>query len=283
MPQPTYKTKLREEFHILLKVLLTLLDKLGVGSGGRYIPESSVYEKFLEAGCPDWSYLYSSKPDPSNIQNAMYSNNILKKNTDPELLNDSLGACKVAEEIIDLVPELTSDGKQKSLGIRDQYSLEDSLSFLLGQLEFLSEALFRETGDQLLTKAKSGDREAILKLIKLDKNFIHEEWSAIELRKAQLKGDDKYLKDLGKAISADPFNPDENFPKLNCFLVKGWDLGLNQLTNREIYEYVKDLGLILLSKSGHKESDKYNHFGRCSLWERSAISIRRSIKLKQSV
>jgi len=41
--------------------------------------------------------------------------------------------------------------------------------------------------------------------------------------------------------------------------------------------------LILLSKSGHKESDEYNHFWRCSLWERSGIIIQKSIKLKQSV
>jgi hypothetical protein len=41
--------------------------------------------------------------------------------------------------------------------------------------------------------------------------------------------------------------------------------------------------MIMLSKSGHKESDEYNHFRMCSVWERSAISIQKSIKLKQSV
>jgi transposase InsO family protein len=45
----------------------------------------------------------------------------------------------------------------------------------------------------------------------------------------------------------------------------------------------KKARLILLSKSGHKESDEYNHFWRCSAWERSAINIQKSIKFKQSV
>ena len=40
--------------------------------------------------------------------------------------------------------------------------------------------------------------------------------------------------------------------------------------------------LILLSKSGHQESEEYNHFWRCSVWERSADNIRKSLKLKQS-
>lgn len=35
--------------------------------------------------------------------------------------------------------------------------------------------------------------------------------------------------------------------------------------------------------SGHKESDEYNHFWRCSVWEENAISIRKSIKLKRFV
>ena len=41
-------------------------------------------------------------------------------------------------------------------------------------------------------------------------------------------------------------------------------------------------GLILLSKSGHQESEEYNHFWRCSVWERNVISIQKSIKLKRS-
>ena len=41
--------------------------------------------------------------------------------------------------------------------------------------------------------------------------------------------------------------------------------------------------MIFLSKSGHKESDEYNHFWRCSIGERSAGNIRKSLKLKQSV
>jgi hypothetical protein len=40
--------------------------------------------------------------------------------------------------------------------------------------------------------------------------------------------------------------------------------------------------VILLSKSGHQESEEYNHFWRCSVWERNVISIQKSIKLKRS-
>ncbi len=45
----------------------------------------------------------------------------------------------------------------------------------------------------------------------------------------------------------------------------------------------ESMPVIFLSKSGHKESDEYNHFWRCSIWEGNAISIRKSIKSKQSV
>ena len=47
--------------------------------------------------------------------------------------------------------------------------------------------------------------------------------------------------------------------------------------------YVKLMNndMIFLSKSGHKESDEYNHFWRCLIWERSAGNIRRNLKLKR--
>nr|ABK80620.1 hypothetical protein [uncultured marine Nitrospinaceae bacterium] len=41
--------------------------------------------------------------------------------------------------------------------------------------------------------------------------------------------------------------------------------------------------LIFLGKSGQKGSDEYNHFWRYYLWERSAVSILKFKKLKQSV
>jgi hypothetical protein len=56
-----------------------------------------------------------------------------------------------------------------------------------------------------------------------------------------------------------------------------------RLNNLKNYNDDELEGVILLSKSGHKESDEYNHFWRCSVWERSAINIQKSIKLKQSV
>ncbi len=243
MQVSAYKTKLREECLILLRSLLKILDKLGVGSGGRYSEDPQVKKRFLEEGCPDWSYLYKTKPDTSNMHAVMNKNKLLEKNTYPEQLKDSLGACKMAEELIDSIPAKTSDGIQKGFGIKDQFTLEEILLVFPLQLENLSEALFGEKGDQLMRKAENGDREAMLKLIQLDKNLIHEEWSAKELRKAQLSGDDEYLKKLGKAISVDPLNPKKPYPKLRCFLVKGWDWGLNNLTTNEIFEYVKDLGL----------------------------------------
>ena len=68
-----------------------------------------------------------------------------------------------------------------------------------------------------------------------------------------------------------------------------FDLLIESLNRAEEYEHtlnkIEDTldDVILLSKSGHKESDEYNHFWRCSVWERNVISIQKSIKLRQSV
>ena len=65
----------------------------------------------------------------------------------------------------------------------------------------------------------------------------------MELRKTQISDDHKFLKDLGEVISAGPFNPDESFQILNCFLFKGCNWELNQFINHQIFYYVKDSGL----------------------------------------
>ena len=56
-----YKTKLPEDFPILIDNLLLLLEKVGTGSGARYSVDPHTYEKFLKAGCSDWSDLYTPK------------------------------------------------------------------------------------------------------------------------------------------------------------------------------------------------------------------------------
>ena len=62
----------------------------------------------------------------------------------------------------------------------------------------------------------------------------------------------------------------------------GTTMSKNNIISLENPEGKADV-LILLSKSGHQESEEYNHFWRCSVWERNAISIQKSTKLKQSV
>jgi hypothetical protein len=241
MSKSAYKTKLPEEFHVYMDNLLLLLKKLGIGSGGRYSVDPSVYEKFLKAGCPDWSVLYTPKIEVTNIVEAPFKQKLLETNTDPKQLKDAKGIHRVAKEVLEKVPDSNPDGTRKGLGL--DLEINDQLKMFPLILFQLSPALFGTTGNDLLEKAKSGDRKSILKLIQLDKNFIHEEWSAIELRKAQLSGDEKYLKDLAKAITTDALNPKKKNPKLTYILMMGWKLGLNKLTNPEIFEYVKDIGL----------------------------------------
>jgi hypothetical protein len=241
MPQPAYKTKLPEEFHRCMDNLLLLLKKLGIGSGGRYSVDSSMYEKFLKAGCPDWSVLYTPKIDITNLTEALFEQKLLKTNTDPKQLKDAEGVHRIAREVLEMVPDLNPDGTRERLGV--DIGINDKLKMFPLILFQLSPALFGTTGNDLLEKARSGHRKSILKLIQLDKNFIHEEWSAIELRKAQLSGDEKYLKDLAKAITGDALNPKKKNPRLTYILMMGWNLGLNKLANSEIFEYVKDIGL----------------------------------------
>ena len=64
-----------------------------------------------------------------------------------------------------------------------------------------------------------------------------------EIKKAQLAGDEDYLNKLSKAISTKPYAPQKKSFKLSFFLIYGWESGLKELTNLEIFDLAKELDI----------------------------------------
>ena len=125
-------------------------------------------------------------------------------------------------------------------------------------------ALWGKSPFELFEKAKNGDRDSILKLIQLDKSLIQSDWSMREIKKAQLSGDQEYFKKLSKAIITNPFKPKKRNLKLSIVLVIGWEEGLKQFTNAEIFELVKELEIY-----GSEDPDSlYREINRLGLRKR---------------
>ncbi|CCQ90696.1 hypothetical protein NITGR_360034 [Nitrospina gracilis 3/211] len=125
-------------------------------------------------------------------------------------------------------------------------------------------SLFGKNPFVLFEEAKNGNRDSILNLIQLDKSFIEAEWSMREIKKAQLAGDQKYFEKISKAFKTDPFKPKKRNLKLTFVLVFGWEMGLDKLSNDEILDFVKDLGVY-----GGDDSDSlYKEIQRLGLRKR---------------
>ncbi|MCF8721774.1 hypothetical protein [Nitrospina gracilis] len=158
----------------------------------------------------------------------------------------------------------------KELGTKDKHTVkkgEDRLTksqvdFILSTYAVMNfslcAAIFGENPLELFKKAKSGDRKSILKVIQLDKSLIGSNWSMKEIKKAQLSGDQEYFDQLSKAIKTKPFTPKKKNIKLTLFLVFGWEMGLKELTNEEIFDLVKELGIYGSDDPGslHREMNR---------------------------
>lgn len=158
----------------------------------------------------------------------------------------------------------------KDLGKKDKHTVkkgEDRLTksqvdFILSTyaaLNFsLCAAIFGENPLELFKKAKKGDRESILKVIQLDKSLIGSNWSMKEIKKAQLSGDQEYLDQLSKAVKTKPFAPKKKNLKLTLVLIFGWEMGLKELTNEEIFDLAKELGIYGSDDPGslHREMNR---------------------------
>lgn len=103
--------------------------------------------------------------------------------------------------------------------------------------------LFGKSPFELFEEASKGDKGSILKLIQLDKSFIGSDWSMKEIKRAHLSGDQKYFKKLSKALTTNSFKPAKKNLKLCFALIFGWEDGFDKLSNDEILEFVKDLGI----------------------------------------
>ena len=77
----------------------------------------------------------------------------------------------------------------------------------------------------------------------MDKSLVGTDWSMREIKKAHLSGDEDYFNQLSKAIATKPFTPKKKDLKLSFFLLYGWEMGLNELTNLEIFDLARELDI----------------------------------------
>ncbi len=243
MPEPAYKTKLTLGLQLYLENILSLIDFMELNTASMLVLDASLYKQYEEADYPDWSDSYFSKVDMTSLLEGLFKSELLDSFTSFDLLKDDIGVNKIGQELLGKLQGNIPEHKEIGLDINKALGFNEFLKFFPLHLLYLCPALFGERSDQVLNKARNGDRESILKLIQLDKSLISAEWSAKELRKAQLTGDFEYFREVSKVMAKDPFKPSKKNSKMVCFLVMGWPMGLNKLTNVEVFEYIKDIGL----------------------------------------
>lgn len=241
MDKRSYENKLDPmAFGILIIfVVLAELIKENKENVLELVPE--FYEKYEKEGCPDWARMYGSKIKLHKLmevcQKALPSDLInLGKKVDLKNLNHRLNL-----RIIALYKKHGDEILEKLfIGL-----WRKKITVLLGCYVLLHislfPALFGEHFANLIKKAKSDDRDSILKLVQVDKSFIGKNWALKEVRKAQLSGDTGFLNKLGNALKKHPLKSKKKNLSLSMFLVMGWELGLKKLKINEIHDLVTDM------------------------------------------
>ncbi|MGP0628668.1 hypothetical protein ACTRW9_03080 [Nitrospina sp. 32_T5] len=251
------KINLKTELISFFSQFLKIIDLFDLNNNLSFDFNSELFKDFEKHKFPNWSKYY---PILGNFKNSPLFG--LKIPEDEFNLNFA-----DHEEFINKSSVI---GTLKELGNQDKHTVkkgEDRLT--KSQVEFilstyaalnfsLCAAIFGENPLELFIKAKKGDRESILKVIQLDKSLIGSNWSMKEIKKAQLSGDQEYFDQLSKAVKTKPFSPKKKNVKLALVLVFGWEMGLKELTNEEIFDLVKELGIYGSDDPGslHREMNR---------------------------
>ncbi|QPJ65376.1 MAG: hypothetical protein G3M78_08220 [Candidatus Nitrohelix vancouverensis] len=205
--------------------------------------EEPLLSKYQAENCPEWFLKYES-------QLAQYISPVILQFPTAHFTDKHSTHSKGDHDVHSLSKELLDIYKNDPVGkekisqkIAQDMSIDDFLNIFTLLAYLLCPAIHGQRMDVLFSKAKNGDRDSILKLIQIDKSLITAEWSAKEIRKAQMSGDLAYLKKLSKALSKDALVSSKRNVQLTCVLVLGWELGLKNLKNSELFDYIKSLGI----------------------------------------
>jgi hypothetical protein len=99
-----------------------------------------------------------------------------------------------------------------------------------GRAGALCVVLYKEHPLSLIDRARGGDRQAVLNLIKIDKLFLSDGCAAQTLRQAELASDRKFLSQLAKALTYKPKTGWRTGCRLYLYLLFALDIRLPTLS-----------------------------------------------------
>lgn len=132
--------------------------------------------------------------------------------------------------------------KEKKTLLRKLNS-ENILSLSFNLLNNLSLIINKKSLKGLYAEAKSGDRESLYELLKIDKTLFDHDWVRELMLEAMITGDDLFFDKVGQAIKSDPPFGKLKRGKLKYVLIFFWKMGLYRLTYPELIKLLEDSGL----------------------------------------
>lgn len=107
-----------------------------------------------------------------------------------------------------------------------------------------SQIAHQTTLARLMTGLKEGDDESLFKALTINKSLLFTEEVKSRFMKAQLTGDEKFFKKLGKALADNPLKRIGQHGKTYSVLNMFWFMGLSKLNNFELHSFLETCGLI---------------------------------------
>lgn len=128
------------------------------------------------------------------------------------------------------------------------------INVLLSAYNSICALVFEKSLTQLLKEAKNGNEDSFFDLLQIDRTVIECDWAQKMIRKAQLKGDDKFFRRMAKAIVKSPLQNAKQFTTARMVIVVFWHLGLRKLKYYEIRRLLKSCGLVV------QDADPFRRF-----------------------
>lgn len=97
--------------------------------------------------------------------------------------------------------------------------------------------------DELYDKARSGDDNALLELVRIDKSLVTEDWLSERIRRKQVVGDWEFFKRLGRAMGKEPTKCEPSYFRVVMLTHMFWD-EFQKFTIEELNEFYVEKGLL---------------------------------------
>jgi len=144
-----------------------------------------------------------------------------------------------------LLSELEKSKPLQESELEGEFKKPDVLMTFVGVLFFMFPYIaHQKTVHELIAKFSEGDDKSLFKAVTFDKGFLFHDKAKERIIKAQLTGDSRFFKDLGKAISDSPLKRIGQHGKTYFVLSFFWLMGLYKLNNIELYRFLESCGII---------------------------------------